>query len=45
MKALLVIAVIVFCSVGDLLFYGGHNVHAVLDWIQATADSAVSFFR
>jgi hypothetical protein len=45
MKSLLVIAVIVFCSVGDLLFYGGHNVHAVLGWIQSTADSIAASFR
>ncbi|HWK35358.1 hypothetical protein [Sphingomonas sp.] len=37
MKLLIVIAVIVFATVADLLFGGGHHVRAVLDWLHGFA--------
>lgn len=39
MKLLIVIAAVVFATVSDLLFGGGHHVHAVLDWLHAAAGS------
>lgn len=39
MKRLILISVVVFATVFDLLFFGGHRVHAVLDWLRGLFSS------